>query len=497
MNPRPKILLDYGRVNEPIRVPISDLLLSMPMTYLTNDTAAGVTSVTIANGDELFVGTNTTPYVIIGQPGNQNTENCIPIDVLSDTTVTLLGETQFPHSASTPVYGVLYDGVEISYASSIDGSKSVYAAALLVPAQMYAIFTNDGTLPDSGYYFARWHDSVNGVFSPYSDPAPYDSYTIYSARSIIDSALSEINKTTSEVLSDQFAFQQLDAFQTDVLKELKRWSFMQKFDSIIGQVSTDSWSVDCPADIEDPNTNQSIYNVRIGTEARPQWIDKAKWDDFVFNLAYSTLSVNLNAGDVTMTLVNSGDFNHLTNQNTDGTGTVKINGNSYNYTANDTSTGILTLSTTITSANDAVAGDNVFQNANEGLPQYYTVFDGKIWYCPITSSEYDGHNIYLDYYTKQIRIRHDSDEIIVPDALMASLYLQWKFLKKLNNGDEDAGSLSIKGDYLARREKLKSKKVLNRTFQLKPQFQNFSIMEQSDNGDPRYVRDGSFPNTGF
>ncbi len=333
--------------------------------------------------------------------------------------------------------------------------------------------------------------------STYSDPAPVDGYTIYSARAIIDDALGQINKETSEVLSDSFAFTQLDSFQTDVLKEQKRWSFMQKFDEIIGQFNVGEWKIPMPTDIDDLNTTKSVYNIRVGTSGRLTWIDKAKWDDFIFNLAYTTLAVDLEIGATTMILTNSGDFNHLTATNTDGSGNVIIGANTYEYSANDVETGILTLTTAITSDNTASAGQDVFQNANQGLPNYYTIWGGYVYYWPITSAEYAGNNAFMDYYSKQLRISRDSDEIVVPDAVAASDYLQWKFLKKLNNGDESQGSLAAMKNYLARRETLKTKASKNRTFKLNPRYQNFAIQEQWDSGDPRYIRDGAFPNTGF
>lgn len=505
MNPRPKILLDYGRVNEPIRVPISDLLLNMPQTFLTDDTASGVTSLTVDNGFNTIVNGGLPGYVVIGQVGNQSTEIVNPLSDATVSTLTVVNVTSFPHSASTPVYACLYDEVEISYASTIEGLKTVYSTIGIQPAQGEVVVTNDDTLPASGYYFARWVNSLASTFSDYSDPVPFDSYTLLSARSIIDAALGEINKKTSEVLSDSFAFQQLDMFQTDVLRELKRWSFMQKFDAIIGQFTVGQWKIALPVvgntlnlpAIADSNTNKSIYNIRVGTNGRLTWIDKEKWDDFIFNLAYSTLSVNLIVGATTMTLVDSSDFTHVTASNTDGSGTVIVGGNSYSYSANNITTGVLTLTTAITSANTATAGQDVFQNANQGLPEYFTVFDNTVWYWPITSSQYDGLNAFTDYYIAQTRIRKDSDEIVVPDPLAASYFLQWKFLKKQNNGQEDTSSQAAMQNYLARREKLKNKEVLNRTFKNHAQYQNFAVQEQWSSGDPRYIRDGNFPNTGF
>lgn len=493
MEQRPKVLLSYGRINQPLQIANNDLLQGgVPKTFVNVNTATGATSLVVKNTSGFDV--TLYPFVIIGEIGNQGTE-LIAVDSVDDIgTLTLSTATSFPHSYGTPVYAVKYNQVELSWATTTTGSKTVLVTPdLTVDLTNTIYFDNDS----GAYYFARFYDEVTDLFSPYSDPAPVDGYTLYSARSIIDVALSEINKETSEVLSDQFAFQQLDAFQADVLREQKRWSWMQSFDTIIGQFNVGEWKIPLPTNIDDSDTIKSIYNIRVGANGRLTWIDKAKWDDFIFNTAYSTLADDLEIGDLVMTLTNSGDFNHITASITDGSGTVLIGGNTYDYTDNDTSTGILTLSEAITADNTASIGQDVFQNANQGLPQYFTIFDATVYYWPVTSSEYDGNNAYLDYYTKQLRIRKDSDEIVVPDAEAASYFLQWKFMKKLNNGEESAGSISAMQNYLKRRETLKTKASKNRTFKQKPRFQNFAIMSTYGNGDPQSQRDAEFPNTGY
>jgi hypothetical protein len=54
-------------------------------------------------------------------------------------------------------------------------------------------------------------------------------------------------------------------------------------------------------------------------------------------------------------------------------------------------------------------------------------------------------------------------------------YLEWKFLRKLNNGAEDSASQGAYNSYLTRREKLKQKEILGRTFRLKPQINSLNM----------------------
>ncbi len=511
-----QILILGGLGNEGSEIVKTSTATSPTSSVITLYSSTSVTSLAIATGSKVF----TTQSSLAWQVGERvrassdasavnymegvvasysGTTLTVTVDTIGGSSTyadwTIRQVTVYPHSAGATIQLFQYDRAEFSTATAVDGSKTVLTTIAVWADNLSTNYIDNAA--STGYYFGRFKNTISGTFSAYSDPIPVNGYGIMTARAIIDSALGEINKTTSPTLSDQFAFQQLDGFQTDVLKELKRWSFMQKFDEIVGEFTTGSWTLDMPDDIQDPNTNQSVYNIRVGSNGRMTWIDKAKWDDMIFNVAYTTLADDLEVGDLTMTLTDSSDFNHLTDSNTDGSGTVKIGNESYDYTANNTSTGVLTLDTDITVDNVQDAGAWVFQNANFGLPTYYTIFDSKVWTWPITSDQYDGNNAYMDYYSKQIRITADSDEIVVPDSVAASLYLQWKFLKRLNNGTEDTASLSAQKNYLARREKLKSKVTLNRTFKMNPRFQNFSVQMQWDSGDTRIIRDGNFDGTGF
>ena len=145
---------------------------------------------------------------------------------------------------------------------------------------------------------------------------------------------------------------------------------------------------------------------------------------------------------------------------------ILVGANEYTYTANDRTTGILTLSVVTTTANLILA--SVFQNASMGAPIYWTIFNGYIYHWPLISSRYNQRNYYLDYYKAQTALSTSSSLLVVPDAAAASYYLQWKMLKKLNNGQETAESAAAKANYINAVEKLKQKDSLGRTFRLKP-----------------------------
>ena len=462
----------------------TNLTIGAIRTFLTVNTASGSTTLTVKNITS-FVDNQ---ILVIGEFGNEGAELAYINGTPSGSTITLDSAITFPHSSSSPVIVIDFDQVEFSHTVTTTGGKTVMSTVNMVVDSPDFTRYNDTTYT-TGYYFIRFKNSITSVYSDYSDPIPVAGYGLLTARAIIDKALDGINKETSETLSDSFAFNEIDNCQTECLRELKRWSFMQKFDSIIGQLSTGSWKIAIPDDLDDENTNKSIYQLRIGTQQRLTWVDKEKFDEFQVGVAYTTLASTLNTSDSTMTLTDSSDF--------DDSGTVTIGAYSYSFTANDTSTGILTLTVVVPAGEGQAAGADVFEGATMGLPRWWTIYGGFIYYTPNTSSQYDGKNIYLDYYIKQSPTTTDSQEIVLPDPTVVIEYLQWKFLKKLANGDETPGSTSAYQRYVSRREKMKQKETLGTTFKLRPRIQNFSVQSEFNDGDNRNIRTGAFPNTGF
>ena len=133
---------------------------------------------------------------------------------------------------------------------------------------------------------------------------------------------------------------------------------------------------------------------------------------------------------------------------------------------NTRSTGVLTLGSAL--INNYALGQDVFQFASLGLPTYWTIWGGYIYHWPAISSSYNNRNYYLDYYKALTQITSDSDQIVLPDPTVVQYYLAWKFLLKLNNGEETDASKAVYSNYILRREKMKQKESINRNFILNP-----------------------------
>lgn len=478
MKLRPTIKLRYGTANEPIRIPIQVLLQDAQKSFLTNDFASVVSAITIQN----IYGYAINQVLFIGTPGIENSEIIKTHSSTAPTgsTVTLASATTQTHTNSDYVYIIPFDQVEISYSATLTGAKSVLTTQNLDVAEETKY--NDTTVT-VGYYFARFKNSITSAYSDYSDGVPIGSYAMNTARYVIDSALGEINKETSDVFSDSYAFQQINNCQSEVLKELKRWSWMQVFNATT-ESSVGNWRIQLPADIDDSNTNKSIWNFSVGVDPKMTWVDMSEWKNITYDVSFGTLENQINIGDSTVTLSDSSDF--------PASGTLQIGADNLAYTANSTSTGVLTL--TDVSTVTYPAGTDCFNNATLGTPLYYTIYAGYVWHYPLIDSNHDKMDYKMDYYSVLTAIAKDTDNLVVPDPVLVKDYLVAKFLKRMNSGQDDEGSITTMQNYQARLNKLKQTEVSNHKIVLRPRYNNYSQLEVIE-GDSKYIRtQGFIPN---
>lgn len=449
---RPRVKIEYGRINQPVRIPIIDLIVNNPKTHLTADLASGSTSLTVKNTTDF----DYQDIVLIGEVGNEGTEI---ISSVSSTTpyvsMTLSTATGHPHSAGTSILVVDYDYVEIASAPALTATKEAVSTPQIIGNNFEIVSTL--STPTTGYYFARFYNSLTGGYSDYSDGVPIAGYTQYMARSVIDNALRMINKENSDLFTNEYAFSEINNCQIEVIREMKRWSFMQEFDYRVGTVETGDWFIALPSDCDDQNSNKSIYNFRIGREKDLVWIDKEKWNSIIHNIAYSTISSPIVEGDIKIYVSDSSDFGD--------TGVVNVKGSPHTYTDNNRIDGILTISSATSTAE---SGDAIHQSGTEGNPSYWTIHGGYAYFYPFLGSSYNNRDAHMDYYKKMTEIVSDTTEIVLPDPTIVHYYLAWKFLLRQQGGAESDSSRAMYSQYAMRRDTLKKKESMNRTVKLKP-----------------------------
>lgn len=462
------------------QVSVSNLNLTAetPQTYLTTNTASGVSSLSVKN----ITGFLKNQVLLIGEMGNEGTEiiKTLAATDPSGSTIDLATATTtaFPHSAGTPVRLMLYDQVLFYSAPTVGGTQTLLGTKTITVDSMYTVYTDN--LPTVGYYYSHFYNSLSTQSSSDSDAIPTGGYPITSARTVIDNALGMINKESSDTLTDTFSFNEINNCQMEVLRELKRWSFMQVYDANLGSLTTGQWKIVLPTDCDDQYSNKTIWNFKIGTGTNLTYVDKEKWNEITEGIAHTTLSpVGISVGALTAILSDSSDFQD--------SGTIYVGANTYSYTANNRTTNTLTLSVASTTTN--TAGQDVFSGGSLGTPQYWTVIAGYIYFYPILCSTLNNRDGHLDYYKAPVSITSDSNTIVLADPTVVQYYLAWKMLLRMQSGKDDSTTQAMFSKYTTRVEKLKQKEVLGKIYKMRPLLNTLNMNVSTDD---EQIRTGNF-----
>ncbi len=412
-------------------------------TYLSSDASATDTTLTVQS----ITGFTTDQILCIGEIGREKSElvQTHATTSPSGSTITLTAAITFDHPQDTKVYLVDWDQVEFSHASTTTGDKSVLSTEDIQADDTETRYKD--TAQSSGYYFTRFKDSVNTTYSSYSDPVPYAGYGDNTVFSIKQRALESVGESIGDLISHDFLNKTLWEGRRELHNSLKRWSFRKEFNYNLGNVSTGDYRIAVPTDLQDPNTNKNVFNVKIGVEHNLEYIPKKEWDEYYRGVPHTTLSSAYTVTDAAVTLTDSADF--------DEDGTITIEGDDIEYSANDESTGELTVSTDGDSNHDS--GKDVWQNVGDGLPTAYTIFDGYIYFNRPVSSDYDAQNVWMDYYQELTAYDSDADELDEPEYDMFVNYLAYNIKKRKNNGvssleDDDYQQWVLKKTMLINKE---------------------------------------------
>jgi hypothetical protein len=434
-----------------VRVHLKPLVQNaQEVTYLTADVAAGGGTLTVENiGD--FADNS---YLVLGEIGGEKTEMLEINGAPSGTTITLAANTVFAHSRGTKVYRVEFDQLEISHAATLTGSKSVLMAA--EDLQVHSLFHEYlDVAQTTGFYFARFKETVGGTFSNYSDGVPYSGWAYDQVGYAVDYALKRNKTTFKGVVDVDFVIDEVNACLRNIQGKLKRWPQHQKFDSIAGQTTRGIHTLTLPTDIYDVNSNKSILGVRIGDQQGLTYIDPLKMQEKMKDAKTSQVRTQASANDATLDLDNSYDFNDSGSLSAYVSGTK----DAFTYTGvtrDDASGGTAQITGIPTSGANAigqtiVVDTNIWQDEEEGLPIWFTVENGKLKIWPLPDANYDNQNIYLDYWTQADSVNSMGDTLDTQRADMVKFWLTWKIRMQLTND----GIISLEdGDFILYKEAL-------------------------------------------
>lgn len=351
-------------------------------------------------------------------------------------TVTLVSALQKSHPKDTPVYILPYDQIEISHADTIDGAKTVLITRNLNPENV-ALRYEDSTYT-SGYYFSRYKETITNTFSTYSDPLPYEGYDSNMVGAIMNAAMVEMGKEFSDKITYETLIRSVNMCLRTIRGKLKRWSNNQEFDYNAGEIKRGETSKALPTTYYDKNSAKSLLSIRIGYSGTElTYKDKREFNEMRESSSLTSVATQPSTGDTSIVLTSTSDL--------DESGTIDVfyNNERYTitYTANNTSTNTLSGIPSSGTGSITVAFPTstiVWQNISENGIEYYSVWDGYIYFWGLPSEEQGGKDIFMDFYTDIIEVNSDTD--VIPNAKyeMVIYWLKWEITNILErNGKSD------------------------------------------------------------
>ncbi len=428
----PKIRARYG---EAIGV---ELFFSFPeiqddeSTFLDADSAIGASSVSAAS-----VNFSANDYVVIGQPGNERTE-IAKVSSGSATTLTFTGALTFAHNRGDVIRFIPYNQIAAEYSTDSGTNFSTITAVSIRADSTETYMQRTADLSTYVYRF-RFFNSTTSLYSAYSDQASATGYGADTLWSVKERALAQLGEVRGQLITDQFLDDSVleGRRQADMNPATFRWSFREKFGVVLAQMLAGQWRIAAPTDLRDPNTYKNLLSIRIGDQNRPVgYQDRNRFNQNYLNVVHTTVASAYTSGGLSLVLTSTHDLGT--------TGTITVANEAVGdglitiaFSANNKTTNTLTI--TAASRNIA-AGTDVWLRGIFGLPTYYTIDAGYIYFDVPLATAYDGMDAKGDYYTIIPTMNSDSDTFDEPFYDLYVYWLKWKIKSLKANGKLDRDS---------------------------------------------------------
>jgi len=214
-------------------------LIGEQRTYITSDYASGV-SLTVRNND----GFTSNWFVIVGEPGQEQTE-CRQISSTTGyTTITLASALKFSHPKSCPVYLSQWDKIDVVRASSSGGVFSAISGSpfyISWDTSDLKTMVPDASGASSNYYKYRLLNSISTTYSEYSGEFPGSGL----ARNKAGFVIKQIQRNPIAVgVPDEAFFEYMTDYQDAVYEEMpKAWWFIREGTAKATEVDVYKYSI--------------------------------------------------------------------------------------------------------------------------------------------------------------------------------------------------------------------------------------------------------------
>lgn len=436
-----------------IDVPLQSLLERAEETSLTAAVTAAATTLTVKN----ITGITIDQILLIGELGSDESEivHTHGATAPTGTTITLSTGITRDHSILTRVRLIPYNQVEYSHADTETGAKSVLATETV--SGNTEVDSYDDSTETAGFYFWRFKNSIGTTYSDYSDAILYAGKASNSVGYAIDYALRRNDTERSDRITNEFLYEEVNSCLRYITGKRKKWAKLQKFDYVLGQTTRglDHWTL--PTDMYHRDNNRSILDIRVGTDTALAYRDKKEFDSKLSGVYQTDVRTEGAIGAITLEIDNSYDFADS------GSVDVFISGTKYTLTYTGVTrsetagvlTGIPASGTGSITATIAV-DTRVWQDEEEGIPAYYTIYDEKLWIYPLSDASNDDMNVLVDYWTEVSTCDSDGDVLDLHRFDLVKDWLTWTIRAVLKN---DGKRPLDDPDYLLFQDKLKDFKL--------------------------------------
>ncbi len=360
------------------------------------------------------------------------------------------------HPAGSKVTIIDFDRFELSHSTTSTGSKTNLTTTLgsglvAVQADIETQVYNESEY-STGYYFARYKNSISGNFSDYTDALAFGGWDKNTVGYMVDRSLRDLDEELSEKVTRFDCYEWVNTCLKLIQGKLKRWPEHFSFNAVIGQTSRGLNVVAMPSDVYDTETNKSIIAVRIGDRKRLAYLDPRAFETQLEGVISTQVRTQASAAATSLAIDNSYDFPDS------GSVNVYIGGTKYTLTytgvTRSATAGVLTgipASGVGAIAVTIPVDTYIWNGEQEGIPQFFTVRNGNIEFWPLVGTGEDNQNIYSDYSHVATVVDSDGDTIDFQRYDMVQSYLTWRMKMKAKN----AGTLDQNdGFYLMFKEKM-------------------------------------------
>lgn len=403
-----------------IRIPHPDIT-DQPRTTLSAAAAAAATSLTVPNSN----GFNSDKYVAVGTLGASNAE-IKKLGTVSSVSALPIAALSFAHVSGEVVQHIPYNQIELTYSTDFEGlwnsglystladaaSAATWSALTTIniqPSQNVTVYEDQTASRSYRYRYKNSQDTIYSDYMNYFLPSGYENRQV---AAIIRKATDRLNKEVKDVdgapVTYQFCYDAINDCLEWYEIERSRWAHNQSFETTIAEITAGTNGYVLPSNVAFRNTNQSEWNLRIDDNYNLRYIDKREWDVLTQGWHTSLLGGSLTSGSSTIT------FDDTSNFADDGSFDVWTSGtkDTVRYSANNRTTNTLTLTDASTDVTTTHAADTpVWQGASYGVPNYFTVFGGKIYFDLVPNDSIHQHAISGDLYLKTQQVNSLDDYV--------------------------------------------------------------------------------------